>query len=214
MQKHDHKCLAKYLLRNVKDKIPAPYRAAFVFGNYEPDINYLTYMHSFWKFDKFHGHHYDNVRPTILRLLRKLERHPNHMMLLDYYRLGKCMHYVADIFTFPHNPQFTGTIPEHMEYEEKLHNRLTEIFAEQDALYYLTLPADKENIKEEIFMLHANYISGQEQYGIEHDCRYILTAARMLAAEYLMPVRESMLYENPFAFTPSGSGISVLRPVK
>ena len=36
------------------------------------------------------------------------------------YRLGKLMHYIADSFTFPHNRIFSGTLREHMLYEDGL----------------------------------------------------------------------------------------------
>lgn len=207
MQKKDHLQLAKYLLQNRQSGIPVLCQLAFLYGNIEPDINYLTYLHGFWKYDKFHGHHYENVRPVIDRLLQKLSRRmdpvrkvgsmgemvsvgkTDAMGLLDYFRLGKCMHYTADIFTFPHNKEFTGTIKEHCQYEEVLHEHLSAIIGENSALEFPGVSEEtEENVTDKLQMLHEHYLDEKEKFGCVHDVAYILTAAQLLANEFLVPV--------------------------
>ncbi len=195
MRKRDHRHLAVYLMSSVKQDIPRRYRWALIYGNYEPDINYFTYMHGFTKKEKekFHGHNFENVLPVLQRLLHKLARKSVAVTLLDYYRLGKCMHYAADIFTYPHNPEFVGSVREHCEYEEELHEHLTDYFEENDALSTMAFVPEPSDMEAEIMQMHRNYVDDLAEYGIEMDSSYILSVSLMLCAEYLAPLWQ-MLY--------------------
>lgn len=69
---------------------------AFVLGNIEPDLNVFTYLHGMTHYEKLRGHSYDNVLPSMERLLKKIERR-KYFGIRGYYLLGKVMHYTADI---------------------------------------------------------------------------------------------------------------------
>ena len=45
----------------------------------------------------------------------------------DYYELGRIVHFIADYFTFPHSPDFTGTLKQHVEYESLFHKYIEAI---------------------------------------------------------------------------------------
>ena len=53
------------------------------------------------------------------RIALRLERKTS-WTILDYYTLGKLVHYTADAFTYAHNEWFSTLLSDHREYEEKL----------------------------------------------------------------------------------------------
>ncbi|HOP12072.1 MAG TPA: zinc dependent phospholipase C family protein [Oscillospiraceae bacterium] len=122
MLKQSHKLLGEYLIHNCAELPKKRHKKLFLWGCVEPDYNYLTYLKGSLKIQPFRGHHYPNGQSRILRLVRRLRR--NHRRnVLNFYRLGKLMHYVADAFTYTHNPEFGGRVKGHHSYEINLHSR-------------------------------------------------------------------------------------------
>lgn len=123
MRTVDHGILGIYLLRRTASaaRIPIRYKAAFLWGNIEPDLNYATYLKGFLRERVLRGHHFKQSCRRIRTLLQKTEK--DHLGILGYYRLGKLMHYLADAFTYPHNECFPGSIRQHVEYEHRMHRR-------------------------------------------------------------------------------------------
>ncbi|MCD8021235.1 MAG: zinc dependent phospholipase C family protein [Clostridiales bacterium] len=175
MRKQDHIKLARFWIKNAERPIPRLCQLAFIYGSFEPDINALTYLHGFLKYQKFHGHNYKNVVPIIMRMLDHNMGKP--LSIRRWYRWGKCFHYIADIFTFPHNEIYQGSLREHIEYEEELglywdvrlstcHTRLS------------AFSADAEALKSYLMELHQIYLS--DSHGLHQDCNYILAATQMM----------------------------------
>lgn len=109
METKDHFHLAKLITSKTYfgTKIE---REAFEFGCIYPDINLLTYI-------KGHTHSstIDGVKKILIKLYGNIEKP------MDYFNLGKAIHFIGDYFTFPHTPFFKGTISEHISYEHNLH---------------------------------------------------------------------------------------------
>lgn len=190
----DHKTLAVFWARNCGAEMSLINRCAFVFGNIQPDMNVLTFLHGFRKHQKFHGHNFNNVLPVLLRLVESRGKSP--LAVCNYYRLGKCLHYTADIFTFAHNESFTGDISEHRRYEFALHDRLTERLDEfTPQMSPLTTSA--EMLKRTLVAMHDRYLA--DGPGCARDCGYILGATRMLVEASLQPEKKVMPYAN-FAY--------------
>jgi hypothetical protein len=93
----------------------------FTLGCIEPDFNMFSYLKGSLKCQKFRGHNYNSSNNYTAHVLEKLQG-KSYWRLLDYYRLGKLMHYLSDAFTYPHNDSFTGTLWEHRIYEARLHS--------------------------------------------------------------------------------------------
>ncbi len=188
MEKKDHKRLAEFWMKEAGGDLPRSYQLAFIIGNIEPDINGLTYLHGFRTQQKFHGHHYENVMPILLKKLKRDMGRP--LTLLRCYRIGKCFHYAADCFTFPHNKEFTGTMKEHMQYEKELHEYWLR------KLYNLSAPVfprrtDPAKLTAELKRLHDEYT--EQPHDVGHDYRYILSVTQLLLETYLLPERKDII---------------------
>ncbi len=112
METKDHLYLAK-LITDVANFGGKFKKSAFEYGCISPDVNPLTYVK---------GHTYDGtslyVKNTLSRLHGKLKSP------MDYFDLGRAIHYIGDYFTFPHTPLFKGSISEHINYEHNLHDHI------------------------------------------------------------------------------------------
>lgn len=166
---------------------------AFVLGNIEPDLNVFTYLHGMTHYEKLRGHSYDNVLPSMERLLKKIERR-KYFGIRGYYLLGKVMHYTADIFTFPHNKEYSGTLLEHRQYEEILH----EIFREN--IKTDLKKTEKLNTVGKIIpyikKLHKEYLA--DNNNCFSDCEYIFKATWIVVTweTALIQLAESNLTTN------------------
>lgn len=174
MRTIDHKILANYLACSMDVHTPALYKNAFIIGNTAPDWNVFTYFHGFFKGQKMHGHNFENVWPVIEKLYQTLQN-KSQWEWFEYYQFGKLMHYVTDIFTYPHNGVFEGSLGEHCAYEEKLHE--TFLMALQKYDYLDDSLKAFENI-EELKTLHEEYI---QNVGVcTWDCMFIFKATKKI----------------------------------
>ena len=107
-----HLEFAQYLVSFWLPSCTAAERDAFLFGSIEPDLNCTTYLKGMLHRNGVHGHNYEQVLPRIDRLLHELTD-KNGVHLLDWYRLGKLTHFIADAFTYPHNNCFPGDLRAH-----------------------------------------------------------------------------------------------------
>ena len=116
METKDHLALARLITFSNKSFSKSYRSAAFETGCISPDINFLTYIK---------GHTYKGtisyVKKTVSKLQNKLKT------VSDYYELGRIIHFIADYFTFPHSPDFTGTLKQHVEYESLFHKYIEAI---------------------------------------------------------------------------------------
>lgn len=107
-------------------------RWAFVFGCIEPDYNYLTYLRGSLSNRMFSGHTFESTAAYISQAISRLEVR-GHFRYRDYYRLGKLIHYVVDAFTYAHNHNFPGTLPDHRSYEMELKQKFAEFLSKRKA---------------------------------------------------------------------------------
>ncbi len=187
MKKRDHRKLAEFFMNAVGDKLPLLYRVAFVYGCYEPDINYLTYLHGFRTCQKFHGHNCGNISPVLTRMLRKDAG--KRSSLRRWYRLGKCCHYAADTFTYPHNDGYTGTLQEHYYYELEVHRQLNILLKS----YVPTITPQSDSAQNQTILLknmHSRYLS--ENHTPANDCKYIVAVTQALL-EYALPAADGVV---------------------
>lgn len=146
MQTKDHCMLAKYMAEQYNISNP-PRRAAFVLGNIMPDIDKLSYIQGYvelrkcakekapksWRISHrerltfndhrcllIGGHTAEGSRKYINRRYRQL-REKDEYTVLDYYRMGKMLHYLTDRFTHPHSMEYRDGFFAHVDFEERLH---------------------------------------------------------------------------------------------
>ena len=178
VQKRSHLLLARSLLSREHGFPARRYELAFLFGSFEPDCNPFSYLKGSLHSKLFGGHTYGNSRAYIRRRIRRLQRR-THWNLWNYYTMGKLTHYVADAFTWPHNPHFPGVGWEHHVYETALRLALSARLS--DAPRRDLLPEVSAALPEELETLHARYLA-EAAPGVDVDIEYILKASDMLFA--------------------------------
>lgn len=182
MRGQSHRCLGRYLSEHYMAHVPSLYVKAFQLGCIEPDRNPFTYLKGSLRCQWLRGHNYRNARRYMKRISRYLEN-KDRLNLLDYYCLGKLIHYTADAFTYAHNADFPTRLSSHMEYEVMLQNRFLEYMAEDPQVD----PVAARTIMSAIGSCHRSY--EQMEYTIHNDCRFALTACCcVLAILFAKPV--------------------------
>lgn len=142
MQLKSHLSLAVHIVNSLNDKKLKLFQKAFLFGCVSPDINVLTYLKGSVGHKPLKGHDYKSSYGYISKKLRSLQR-KSKLNILDFYEIGKVVHYIADDFTYPHNEEFSENLSEHCRYEKDLHphfetylseRNLNEISLDEDAV--------------------------------------------------------------------------------
>lgn len=106
-------------------------------------------------------------------------------------------HYIADYFTLPHNKKFTGSLKDHVNYEEVLKHSMRKYVSQENVenqpLIRMTL-SSVEEICEFIKNCHREYIR-MSMSGQEIDCRHSVEVCRqvMEAVIELLHQREAAL---------------------
>ena len=118
MKTKDHRLLGEFLLKNTSLFPGKKERTFFLFGCVEPDYNPFTYLLGFF-IHPFRGHHVENSA-RYLGWLESISRKRGLKRPFDWFIAGVALHYLADAFTFAHNPAFTGNLSRHKEYESEL----------------------------------------------------------------------------------------------
>lgn len=183
METKDHKMLAEFLLSRTEVDIPYICQKAFILGNIEPDRNPFTYLHGIIHGEKFHGHNYENTILIMRKLFNSL-RNKWYFGIIEYYHLGKLMHYMVDAFTFPHNNTFKKTLKEHCIYERELHKRFSNMLKKQQ---FIKHEVKTLNDFKDIEILHNKYLQIAGDY--EDDCKYIMYTTEILLS-IICPNRE------------------------
>lgn len=176
MQKRSHLQLAKALAHTAPGFDRRRHRAAFLLGSIQPDCNPLTYLKGSLSTGYFQGHSFAGARSYIFTRMARL-RQRRRWSLRHYYTLGKLTHYLADAFTAPHNPAFSGGPAAHHRYESELRRQLSAALAHPQCFLPpvrgCPLPAAMD-------ALHRQYLAGEPH--IRRDVDYILRAAALLMA--------------------------------
>lgn len=175
MQKRSHKLLAATVLKSEDGFRTKRYEWAFLFGSFEPDCNPLSYLKGSFRAQKFAGHNYTNSQRFIERKICRLQK-KQHWNIWQYYTLGKMTHYLADAFTFPHNPTYTDTMLAHHQYETDLRAYLESYLKDRT----LRCKSFREDVVGPLKQLHDFYLhSSADQH---MDVEYILEAVSLLMA--------------------------------
>lgn len=166
----------------------------FILGNISPDINPLTYLQ---------GHTYTDRISSMKKLAQRFLS-PNTWMKQSYYDLGVLLHYVADSFTFPHNPTFTGNLSEHCNYEKELRfhfQRNLKKGLTTDTWNFHPIK-NVSRLFENLDYKHQEYLSLPPS--IKQDCNYILNAANyMFDNLHLLKQRVPAFSNKPKVTVPS-----------
>lgn len=119
MRGESHRQLGIFLARHYLGSTSRLAVHAFELGCIQPDRNPATYLKGSLRYQWLRGHNYRNAAHFVGRISRRLER-KRQWSLLDYYTLGKLIHYTADAFTYAHNDTFPTRLADHITYEHAL----------------------------------------------------------------------------------------------
>ncbi|MCD8155424.1 MAG: zinc dependent phospholipase C family protein [Clostridiales bacterium] len=176
MRKKSHMLLERYLA----DQMPEVnslqcHRKAFCFGNILPDLrpSFLTTKHEF-----------AGTFGSVQRRMKELvEYSPRETKERVYWRrLGEVLHYIADYFTFPHNPSFPGNLADHTHYEKMLKNSLKACVRSGEAERYLPRPRHFYSLRDlvdYIKLRHTVYM--QKPRNIGDDIHFIISVCFQVA---------------------------------
>ena len=169
MRRKSHQHLGRYLADRYMSHIPKQYIHAFLLGCIEPDHNPATYLKGSLRFLWLRGHNYRNARRCMRRISWRLEN-KEQLTSLDYYALGKLIHYIADAFTLAHNEFFSSDLNAHREYESALQEHFLQYLQEDPDVD----PHTASSVMEAIYQYHALY--EQQEHSIRNDARFALNA--------------------------------------
>lgn len=156
MKSCSHRTLGQFLTTTYLQKYPKFCRSAFSFGCIQPDKNPTTYLKGSLQWQWLRGHNWDNANQYIRKTGNRLQARKN-LKLLDFYRLGKLIHYTADAFTYAHNNNYTQNLSAHRNYESCLHSKLEEYLADLSNDFRIAFdPSD--SVAEFIVKNHKRYM--------------------------------------------------------
>lgn len=121
MRGRSHRQLGRYLVQRYMANVPKRYVRAFLIGCIEPDRNPATYLKGSLRQQWLRGHNWGNAQNYMQRIASRLET-KRRWNMLDYYTMGKLIHYTTDAFTSAHNAEFGPSLEDHREYEVALQN--------------------------------------------------------------------------------------------
>ncbi len=179
MRGKSHKTLGIFLANTYLAQAPGRYIRAFLLGCVEPDRNPATYLKGSLRWEFLRGHNYENALRYMTRIARRLER-KGTWNILDYYAMGKLIHYTADAFTYAHNACFQAGLSDHRVYEQALQTHFLGYIASRPALptsvYRSVMDAIRSN--------HRDYCT--QPPGIHTDARYAFHACCCVLAVLIL----------------------------
>lgn len=188
MRKKSHISLAKYIVDSLGEQELQKHKKAFYLGSILPDCkpSFITIKHEM-----------EGTFPKVQHELEELvERQKNAQinMRVFYRNLGEVIHYIADYFTFPHNPHYPGNLKDHCIYEEHLKRGLKEYIASGEAeknsewvrlsVVNLNSTADICNF---IRKVHETYVKLKNS--VEDDCRHIVTLCHQVVVAVIRLIK-------------------------
>jgi hypothetical protein len=176
MRKKSHISLANHMLEDFRDEALIAHSRMFQFGSLLPDLvpSFVTKRHSM-----------DTTFDILEKKLHKVVEGYDGEEVLSMAQckdLGVITHYIADYFTLPHNKKFTGSIKDHVSYEEVLKHAMRhyvsqEYIANQPLIR--TSMTSVDDICEFIKNCHMEYIM-MAMAGQEIDCRHSVEVCRQV----------------------------------
>ncbi len=179
IKSESHKSLGQYLARNYLQIAPRRYIAAFQFGCTQPDRNPITYLKGSLRSQWLRGHNWNNACRYMARLSCRLER-KRKLRLLDYYAMGKLIHYTVDAFTSAHNAHFPAQLQQHREYEAQLQTYFLEYLKQPK----LTQHRSNGTVMDTIRAHHEEYIGKPSD--ICTDSRYCVLVTSLIVCMLLL----------------------------
>lgn len=170
MRGKSHLQLGEYLVEHYMPQAPKLCVRAFLLGCIQPDRNPTTYLKGSFRYQWLRGHNYHNAKKFMIRLSSRLEQREKRTVL-DYYSLGKLIHYTADAFTFAHNAHFPEDLTQHCIYEAKLQNHFLKYLQTDPKMDQKHGPTIMEIIR----IYHREY--SEQEPSIHTDTVYILNAS-------------------------------------
>ena len=167
MKQESHRRLGRYLMDQIAKQPKRRYSTAFFIGCVEPDRNPLSYLKGSIRAKWFYGHNYQNAERWIDRTIRHLQG-KRRWNLLDYYRLGKLIHYTSDAFTYVHNNCFNEPIQAHRAHE----NALQELFFRSMRQRQVRRETGMRDLTVFFRAIHRQYLLVEAD--VNRDCQYIL----------------------------------------
>lgn len=176
MQTSSHLRLSHILSASYLTHVPLLCRSAFLFGCIEPDYNFTTYLRGCLRTGTPQGHNFPLSCPVMEKLCCSLSNGLTHA--LDFYRLGKLIHYVEDAFTYPHNTHFTGNLSDHIRYEQAL-----DLYLASASFPALPACSFQQDPMDCILTWHQRYLAASP--GMETDSFYAFSAVSRLLLLFL-----------------------------
>jgi hypothetical protein len=180
--------LAKYIVDSLEEQELQKHKKAFYLGSILPDCkpSFITVKHEM-----------EGTFPKVQRELEELvERQRNSQinMRVFYRNLGEVIHYIADYFTFPHNPHYPGNLKDHCIYEEQLKRGLKEYIASGEAernsqwiRFSVTNLNSTTDICNFIRKAHETYVKLKNS--VEDDCRHIVTLCHQVVVAVIRLIK-------------------------
>ena len=197
MRKKSHISLAKYIVDSLEEQDLVKHKKAFYLGSILPDCkpSFLTVKHEM-----------DGTFPKLqqdLKRLLELQRTSQINMRVFYRNLGEVIHYIADYFTFPHNPHYTGNLKDHCVYEKRLKYSLREYIQSGEAeKNRVSIQQSVQNLGsvEAIceFIQNAHNMYVKLKNTVEGDCRQIVSLWHQVVEAVIMLVHKESAF-NPVA---------------
>ncbi len=197
MRKKSHISLAKYIVDSLEEQDLVKHKKAFYLGSILPDCkpSFLTVKH------EMEGT-FPKLQQDLKRLL-ELQRTSQINMRVFYRNLGEVIHYIADYFTFPHNPHYTGNLKDHCVYEKYLKYSLREYIQSGEAeKNRVSIQQSVQNLGsvEAIceFIQNAHNMYVKLKNTVEGDCRQIVSLCHQVVEAVIMLVHKESAF-NPVA---------------
>ncbi|MCI8494905.1 MAG: zinc dependent phospholipase C family protein [Lachnospiraceae bacterium] len=197
MRKKSHISLAKYIVDSLEEQDLVKHKKAFYLGSILPDCkpSFLTVKH------EMEGT-FPKLQQDLKRLL-ELQRTSQINMRVFYRNLGEVIHYIADYFTFPHNPHYTGNLKDHCVYEKHLKYSLREYIQSGEAeKNRVSIQQSVQNLGsvEAIceFIQNAHNMYVKLKNTVEGDCRQIVSLCHQVVEAVIMLVHKESAF-NPVA---------------
>ncbi|MGI5978592.1 MAG: zinc dependent phospholipase C family protein [Oscillospiraceae bacterium] len=115
MKSTTHFAMAHFLCASLKARGIELSRVAFVYGNIAPDYVPALYVRPHFTWTCNH------MISKFVKLLSETRVSEKGVIGPEYsMRLGLMCHFICDYFCFAHNPDFSGSLPQHITYERDL----------------------------------------------------------------------------------------------
>lgn len=176
MRKKSHISLANHMLNAFKDDALLKHSFMFQVGSLLPDLvpSFITKKH---RLDTT----FDILEEKLYKVVAQYHGEDGLSMSLCK-DLGVVTHYIADYFTLPHNHKFTGSLKDHVNYEEVLKHAMRryvcQAYVANQPLIRMRM-SSVDDICTFIKECHSEYIQ-MTMDGQDIDCRHSVEVCRQV----------------------------------